>query len=79
MQIQTKTVTVVRLECTEDEWATMRQLVAEGLTMVPTVTTAMQGVAQAFRLNVAESATEVTGSMDDTPKPKSRRKSVPSA
>ncbi len=79
MQIQTKTVTVVRLECTEDEWATVRQLVAEGLTVVPTITPAMQGVAQAFRLNVAEPAAPVTVSMEDAPKPKSRRKSVPSA
>jgi hypothetical protein len=54
MKVATKTITVVRTEMSEGEWATIRQLVAEGLTVVEAVTPAMQAVATALRMIVAE-------------------------
>lgn len=53
MRVATKTVTVVRTDMSEDEWALVRQLVAEGLTVVEQITPAMQAVAEALHLNVA--------------------------
>lgn len=54
MKIATKTITVVRTEMSEGEWATIRRLVAEGLTVVDTLSPAMQAVAEALHLNVAD-------------------------
>lgn len=53
MHIATKQLTVVRVEATEAEWATIRALVAEGLTVVEAVTPAMARCAEALGLTLA--------------------------
>lgn len=52
MRVTTKAVTVVRLDLVGAEWDALRQLVAEGLTVVETVTPAMQAVASALQLRL---------------------------
>ena len=56
MRVQTKTVTVVRLEATEAEWAVLRGLVAEGLSVVAAVTPDMARVAEGLGLQVQDPA-----------------------
>lgn len=74
MKVATKTMTVVRTEMSEGEWATIRQLVAEGLTVVETITPAMRGVAEALRLNVAEPTPTPSPAPTPTPAAKARVK-----
>ena len=74
MKVATKTVTVVRAEMSEAEWAALRQLVAEGLAMVDTLTPTMQGLAEALHLNVAASDA-VTPPV--APKTRSKKSALP--
>lgn len=56
MKVGVRTIRVIRTEASEDEWAVLRQLVAEGLTVVDTVTPLMAQVAAALDLQVREPA-----------------------
>lgn len=56
MQIAVRTVRVVRTEATEKEWDALRQLVAEGLTVVEQITPAMAQVAESLGLQVRDAA-----------------------
>ena len=71
MQVATKHITVVRVDTTEAEWAVLRQLVAEGLTVVETVTPAMQRCAEALGLDVAPEA--LPAEATDSGPPKARK------
>lgn len=71
MQVATKHITVVRADATEAEWAILRQLVAEGLTVVETVTPAMQRCAEALGLNVTPEALPAAAA--DSGPPKARK------
>ncbi len=52
MQIGVKTVRMVRVEASEAEWDSLRQLVAEGLSVVDTITPGMAHIAAALGLQV---------------------------
>jgi hypothetical protein len=56
MKVGVRTIRVVRTEATEAEWAALRQLVAEGLTVVETLTPIMAQVAAALDLQVRPTA-----------------------
>lgn len=74
MRLQTRTVTVVTLEATEAEWAAVRQLVAEGLSVVDTVTPRMRQVADALGLRVADAGalSDATPPVEERPAPDDR-------
>ena len=52
MQIGIKTIRMVRVEASEAEWDSLRRLVAEGLSVVETITPDMAYVADALGLQV---------------------------
>lgn len=56
MKVTTRTITLVRMEATEPEWAVLRQLVAEGLSVTAQITESMAAVAAQLGLQVQEPA-----------------------
>lgn len=74
MQVAVRTIRVVRTESTEKEWETLRQLVAEGLTVVDHITPDMAAVAASLGLRVQDAPAEATPSPAPTPR-KPRTKS----
>ncbi|NMP20758.1 hypothetical protein [Sulfobacillus harzensis] len=70
MQVAVRTIRVVRTEATEKEWDALRQLVAEGLTVVETITPAMAHVAESLGLQVRDNPAPAP---ESAPAPKRRR------
>ena len=57
MQIGVNTIRMVRVEASEAEWDSLRRLVAEGLSVVDTLTPSMTQVAEALGLRVQAAET----------------------
>ena len=68
MHVAIRTVRVVRTESTEKEWETLRQLVAEGLTVVDHITADMEHVAASLGLRVQDAASEPPPAPAPTPR-----------
>lgn len=75
MQVTTRTVRIVKLEATEAEWELIRQLIAEGLAVVETITPPMARLAEHLHLAITGADKKTPASLPPR-RPRGRAKAV---